>query len=70
MGIPETWEVEIRVDGETILTIGSGGRLCGVENIEDHADLVRHCAEHLNCFIGQEKAANWDESVGIKKGGR
>jgi hypothetical protein len=55
MEMPESWEVEIRLKGEAILTIGSWG-LCGVGNIADHADLVRHCAEHLNSFIGTEEA--------------
>jgi len=57
MPIPESWEVEIRMSGETILTIGSWG-LSGIENISDHADLVRHCADHLNAFIGAEETDN------------
>lgn len=47
----QRWEVEIRVNGDSILTIASWG-LAGVENIEDHADRVRACAEHLMSFIG------------------
>lgn len=53
MSLPKSWEVEIRSNGETILTIGSWG-LCGIENISDHADLVRNCAENLVSFIGPE----------------
>lgn len=48
---PQHWAVEVRVDGVEILTIESG---CygGVSNIEDYADAVRNCAEHLMAFIG------------------
>lgn len=50
-----SWEVELRVNGEPVLTIGQGeigGWLSGVPNIEDHADLVREAADHLRSFIG------------------
>jgi len=57
MAIPKSWEVEIRISGESILTIGSWG-LSGIDNISDHADLVRHCADHLHAFIGPEETDN------------
>jgi hypothetical protein len=47
----QSWEVEVRVNGETILTIGNN-HLCGIEDIDSHADVVRTCAEHLSSFIG------------------
>lgn len=47
----KTWEVEVRVNGTDILTIGSS-HLCGVNNIDDYADTVRMAAEHLLAFIG------------------
>lgn len=45
----KTWEVEVRVNGETILTIGSN-HLSGVEDPD--ADIIRTCAEHLLGFVG------------------
>jgi hypothetical protein len=48
----KTWEVEIRVNGETILTLGSS-HLSGIENIDDYANDVRNCAQHLLSFIGE-----------------
>jgi hypothetical protein len=46
----QRWEVEVRVDGESVLVIGS--HLSGVSNIEDFADVVRQAGEHLLSFIG------------------
>jgi len=54
MSLPESWEVEIRVNCDTILTIGSWG-VSGVENMDPYADLIRHCAKHLLAFIGPEE---------------
>lgn len=50
---PAYWEVEVRVNGERILTIGRD-ELSGVSDIERHAGIVRTCAEHLASFIGPE----------------
>ena len=44
------WEVDVRVDGNLILTIGQN--LSGIENIDDFADEVRAAGEHLLSFIG------------------
>ena len=54
MSKPKSWEVEIRADGETILTIGSS-HLSGAEDIDAYADIVRNCAQHLLSFIGAVK---------------
>ena len=48
-----TWEVAITVEGEHVLTIGSN-HLAGVENIDDYADTILTCAQHLVSFIGGE----------------
>lgn len=49
------WAVEVRVNGEAILTIESNNNLCGVANIDDYADVVRTCARHLSSFIGPDR---------------
>jgi len=49
---PSRWEVEVRVDGERVLTIGSHGYLCGYHDIDRFGDAVRAAAEHLKSFIG------------------
>jgi hypothetical protein len=46
-----SWEVEIRIEGESVLTIGHT-HLAGIEDIDRYADAVRTCAEHLLSFIG------------------
>lgn len=51
MGIARQWEVEVRVDGETVLSIGSG-YLSGVNDLGPYAATIRNCAEHLMAFIG------------------
>ena len=45
------WGVDIRVNGELVLTIESNC-LSGIDNIADYADTVRECAHHLLAFIG------------------
>lgn len=45
------WGVDIRVNGERVLTIESNC-LSGIDNISDYADTVRECAHHLLAFIG------------------
>ncbi|RUU15501.1 hypothetical protein EOD10_11805 [Mesorhizobium sp. M7A.T.Ca.TU.009.01.3.2] len=54
-GPVKTWEVEVRVNGTDILTIGSN-HMCGINNIADYADTVRMVAEHLRAFIGTDAA--------------
>ena len=61
----KTWEVEIRVNGDTVLTLGSS-HLSGIENIDDYVDDVRNCAQHLLSFIGDPDSPfqgkrKWDE---------
>jgi len=48
-----TWEVTVNVEAKHVLTIGSD-HLAGVENIDDHADTILTCAQHLVSFIGGE----------------
>lgn len=50
------WEVNVVVNGETILTIGHN-HLSGIESIENYADVVRNCARHLDAFIGLEQSS-------------
>ncbi len=45
-----TWEVEVRVNGETHLTIGHN-HLAGDPEINE--DIVENCAQHLLAFIGR-----------------
>lgn len=49
-----SWEVEVRINGETILTIGGLGaaHVAGVENIDEYAETVRQAAAHLESFVG------------------
>jgi hypothetical protein len=49
---PTRWEVDVRVCGERVLTIGSHGYLSGVEDIDRYGDAVRAASEHLRSFIG------------------
>jgi hypothetical protein len=51
------WEVSVSINGENVLTIGHD-HLSGIENIDDYADEVRNCAQHLLSFIGPASAAN------------
>lgn len=53
---PQHWGVDVRVDGENVLTIESNC-LSGVENIHDYADAIRTCAHHLLAFIGDPAPA-------------
>lgn len=53
------WAVTVFVDGKDILTIESGF-LSGIENIDDYADEVRNCAEHLLAFIGKTDGVSED----------
>lgn len=50
----QSWEVEVRINGETILTIGGLGaaHIAGIENIDEYAETVREVAKHLESFIG------------------
>jgi hypothetical protein len=47
----EHWSVSVSVNGDEILTIESEW-LSGVPNIDEYADAVRNCAQHLLAFIG------------------
>ncbi len=46
------WEVEVRICGEQVLTIGSSGYLAGLSDIDQYGDTVRACAQSLASFIG------------------
>lgn len=50
----ESWEVEVRINGETVLTIGGLGaaHVAGIENIDEYAETVREAASHLESFVG------------------
>lgn len=47
----KSWEVEVRVNGTDILTIGTT-HSCGINNIDDYAETIREAANHLLAFIG------------------
>jgi hypothetical protein len=49
----QAWGVTVSVNGADVLTIGHN-HLAGIENIDDYADVVRSCAQHLLSFIGGE----------------
>jgi len=49
---PKAWEVEVRLDGQSIITIGRS-HLCGLSDIEPYGDVIRECAGHLLAFIGK-----------------
>ncbi len=57
------WAVSVDVNGVTVLTIGHN-HLSGADNIEDYADVVRNCAEHLLAFIGPEEVAADTSRIG------
>ncbi|SDR37050.1 hypothetical protein SAMN05443245_5178 [Paraburkholderia fungorum] len=46
------WSVTVNVNAQDILTIGHNS-LSGIDGIEDFAQVVRNCAEHLLSFIGK-----------------
>ncbi|WP_345815336.1 DUF551 domain-containing protein [Paraburkholderia sp. PREW-6R] len=46
------WSVTVNVNAQDILMIGHNS-LSGIDNIEDFAQVVRDCAEHLLSFIGK-----------------
>jgi hypothetical protein len=48
----EHWAVDVRVNGEKILTIESN-HLSSSSDIMDYSDAVRTCAYHLLSFIGE-----------------
>ena len=58
------WEVVVRVNGTSILAIGSN-HLSGITNVDDYADTVRRAAEHLLSFIGPEPSPLPPEGSGI-----
>ncbi|MCK9394210.1 MAG: hypothetical protein M0Q44_01300 [Methylobacter sp.] len=47
------WRVEVYADGEQILAI-EPEIVAGDEITPDYADTIRHCADHLRGFVGQE----------------
>jgi hypothetical protein len=55
-GVERTWEVSVAVNGNNILTIGSN-HLSGIENIDEFAEIVANCGEHLLSFIGRATPA-------------
>lgn len=50
----EHWGVDIRINGERVLTIESNC-LSGIDNIDDYRETVIECARHLLAFIGEDK---------------
>lgn len=48
------WGVDVRVNGERVLTIESNC-LSGISDIEKFGDVIRGCAHHLLAFIGDGK---------------
>lgn len=57
---PKLWEVVVRLSGQSVLTIGHN-HLSGASNIDDYADAVRRCGNHLLSFIGpsDHQAGEW-----------
>lgn len=53
MAIAEHWYIEIHINGEDVLHI-SDNHIAGIGDIGQHADTIRHIAEHLLGFIGPE----------------
>ena len=49
----QNWQVEVRINGESVLII-SEGSVSGVDNIIDYDAEIRECANNLLGFIGQE----------------
>lgn len=52
----QSWEVEVRVNGRDVLTLGSS-HLSGIPNIDDYADVIEKCAANLLSFIGRPGGA-------------
>lgn len=50
-----SWEVEVRINGESILTIGDRMLTGKPEFSEAEADRIRDCAAQLTAFIGPKK---------------
>lgn len=47
------WAVEVRIDGEQVLTIESDGSLAGTPNLDDaEENALRAAASHLKSFVG------------------
>lgn len=56
----QSWEVEVRINGSSGLTIGHN-HLAGMENIDEFRDVVENCARHLMSFIsGRELGGQLD----------
>lgn len=51
------WGVDVRIDGERVLTIESNS-LSGIDNIDKYKETVKECAYHLLSFIGGEKSCS------------
>lgn len=47
------WAVEVRVDGEQVITIESDFSLAGINPLGPYEESVRLAAEHLTSFIGR-----------------
>jgi len=56
----EHWGVDIRINGERVLTIESNC-LSGIDNIDDYRETVIECARHLLAFIGAEYLVDCNE---------
>jgi hypothetical protein len=54
----QSWEVEVRINGESALTIGGGGAAHIAGDPEIDSEVVRNAAEHLLAFIGQPQSPN------------
>lgn len=49
------WEVELRIDGESVLMISPGG-LTGDPDIAQYSEQVQEAAEHLMAFGASEES--------------
>lgn len=51
------WAIEVRVDGEQVITIESDCSLAGINPLGPYEESVRQAAENLTAFIGRRPAA-------------
>ena len=49
---PQHWGIDIRIDGERVLTIESNG-ISGIEDIGKYDQIIKEIAQNLLSFIGE-----------------
>jgi len=53
------WEVEVRINGESVLTIGTD-HIAGRELTDEECAAVRTCGEHLISFAGPSESSAFE----------